>query len=62
MKLKLNNGKVSFLISKMIIIQGLKSLERKELVVLFHAFASAGGMEIFNPGEVRRNSASFMDV
>jgi hypothetical protein len=62
MKLKLNNGKVSFLIRKMIIIQELKSLERKELVILFHAFASVVGMDIFNSEDVKTNSTSFMDV
>jgi hypothetical protein len=46
----------------MIIIQELKSLERKELVILFHAFASVVGMDIFNSEDVKTNSTSFMDV
>ena len=63
MKLKLNNGKVSFLISKMIITQDLRSLEGKRASHFTSCFCFSGrNGKIFKPEEVKTNSASFMDV
>lgn len=49
MKLKLNNGKVSFLISKMIIIQDLRSLELKRASHFTSCFCYCGRNGKFYP-------------